>query len=104
MFGVNSDEDVLLKKEFDEFEQRFPGQFKAVYTVSHPIKGSPFRKGYVTKGLLEEVAPGPEKDKMVFICGPPAMETALLGGLRSKGAKSGILEQLGYGKDQVHKF
>ena len=105
VFGVNSDEDMLLKVEFDDLERRFPDQFKAVYTVSHPVEGSTFRKGYVTKNLLEEFGVRPEKDTKVFICGPPAMEAALLGNLasRSKGAK-GILEQIGYRKDQVHKF
>src|SRR6187402_3260959 len=81
VFGVNSDADILFKKEFEEFEQRYPGRFKAVYTVSHPVEGSPFKKGYVTKDLLEEIAVGTqEKSTKIFICGPPAMETALLGG------------------------
>ncbi|KAL7620592.1 hypothetical protein AAE478_009587 [Parahypoxylon ruwenzoriense] len=36
VFGVNTDADILLKKEFDEYEAKFPGRFKAVYAVSHP--------------------------------------------------------------------
>jgi cytochrome-b5 reductase len=101
IFGVNSDADVLLRKEFQDFESRFPGRFKAVYTVSNPIDGSSFRKGYVTKELLEEVGLGAEKeDTKVFVCGPPAMEKALVGA-RSQG---GILAQLGYRKDQIHTF
>jgi hypothetical protein len=34
------------------------------------------------------------------------MEAALIGdgGFRSGGGQGGILEQLGYSKDQVHKF
>lgn len=101
VFGVNSDADVLLKPEFQEFEKRFPGRFKAVYTVSNPAEDSPFRKGYVTKELLEDVLGGERKSEAkVFVCGPPAMEKALLGGRREEG----ILEKLGYRKSQIHKF
>ncbi|KAJ2989599.1 hypothetical protein NUW58_g3385 [Xylaria curta] len=52
VFGVNTDADVLLKPEFEEFERRFPGRFKAIYTVSNPTPDSPYPKGYVTKELL----------------------------------------------------
>lgn len=106
VFGVNSDADVLFKKEFDEFEQRFPARFKAVYTVSKPVEGSPFQKGYITRELLEDVTVGSqEKNTKVFICGPPAMEEALLGKRgRFNDGQRGILDQLGYKKDQIHKF
>ena len=98
VFGVNSDADILLKDEFDRFERQYPGRFRATYTVSRPGTGSPYRKGYVTKELLQEVIP--ENGSKVFVCGPPGLEEAMLG---EKG-KPGVLEQLGYGKDKVHKF
>ncbi|KAF4777957.1 oxidoreductase NAD-binding domain-containing protein [Colletotrichum scovillei] len=101
VFGVNSDQDVLLKQEFEQFEKEFPGRFKAVYTVSNPVANSPYRKGYVTKQLLEEVGVAPKKeDTKVFVCGPPAMEAALVG----KRSAPGVLQQLGYRKDQIHQF
>ncbi|GKT63386.1 NADH-cytochrome B5 [Colletotrichum tofieldiae] len=102
IFGVNSDQDVLLKKELEQFEKEFPGRFKAVYTVSNPLPNSPFRKGYVTKGLLQELGAVPEKgaETKVFVCGPPAMEAALVG----KRSAPGVLQQLGYRKDQIHQF
>ncbi|KAI0011514.1 hypothetical protein F4779DRAFT_573040 [Xylariaceae sp. FL0662B] len=102
VFGVNTDADVLLKKEFDEYERRFPDRFRAVYTVSKPAPGSPFRRGYVTEELLREVSGTPPAgdDAKVLVCGPPAMESALMGSWRSPG----ILQQLGYAKSQIHKF
>ncbi|KAI5459168.1 oxidoreductase NAD-binding domain-containing protein [Mariannaea sp. PMI_226] len=100
VFGVNGDEDVLLRDEFEQFSREFPDRFRAIYTVSHPSEGSPFRKGYVTKQLLEEVLPASKGDTKVFVCGPPAMETSLVGKVRS----TGILGELGYRKDQIHKF
>ena len=101
VFGVNGDQDVLLKDKFEQYEKAFPGRFKAVYTVSNPVEGSPYQKGYVTKNLLQDVIPNPEgKDTAVFVCGPPAMEKSLLGDSKT----SGTLQQLGYRKDQIHKF
>ncbi|KAK6836757.1 hypothetical protein PG989_006810 [Apiospora arundinis] len=100
VFGVNSDADLLLKDEFDRFEKQYPGRFHATYTVSRPGSWSPHRKGYVTQELLREVLPKDGGSSKVFVCGPPGLEEALLG----EKNKPGILEQLGYGKDKVHKF
>ncbi|KAI1806355.1 NADH-cytochrome b5 reductase [Daldinia bambusicola] len=99
VFGVNTDADLLLRKELDEYASKFPGQFHVTYTISRPENGSRFRQGYVTKELLNEVAPQSGNSK-VFVCGPPPMETALVGSWK----KSGILQELGYRKDQIHKF
>jgi cytochrome-b5 reductase len=103
VFGINSDRDALFRDEFSQLEKRFPGRFKVVYTASNPAEGSTFRKGYVSKELLQEVV-GKDSSK-VFICGPPAFEESLLGASGPFGkAQGGILSQLGYSKDQVYKF
>ncbi|KAI0553978.1 oxidoreductase NAD-binding domain-containing protein [Xylaria curta] len=102
VFGVNTDADVLLKSEFEDFERQFPSRFKAIYTVSNPDPNSPYPKGYVTKELLSKVVTatrGTENTK-VFVCGPPAMENALVGSRK----QPGILGELGYTKDQIHRF
>ncbi|KAI7771895.1 hypothetical protein LZL87_006171 [Fusarium oxysporum] len=97
VFGANTDEDVLLKKELDGFAKEFPERFSVKYTVSRPKEGSVMRKGRVDKELLEEVVPkGTEK---VFVCGPPAMEEALVG---KRG--NGVLGELGIEKGKIHKF
>ncbi|KAH9205764.1 hypothetical protein DL95DRAFT_489793 [Leptodontidium sp. 2 PMI_412] len=86
VFGVNSDADVLFRKEFEELERQFGKErFRAVYTVNRLEEGSVFRKGY-------------EKSR-VFVCSPPAIETALLRGKTFGSKKGGILEELGYRKD-----
>lgn len=109
VFGVNTEEDLLLRSEFDAYKQQYPDRFDIHYTVSRPKQGfSPeqgIRSGYITKELLAELMQGPsEKDTKVFVCGPPAMEKALLGsGSFGKGG-NGILEQLGYSKDKIHQF
>ncbi|KAF1949872.1 oxidoreductase NAD-binding domain-containing protein [Byssothecium circinans] len=107
VYGTNTDNDVLLKKEFDEFKKEFGDRFEYVYTVSQPSQGSPWRKGHVTKELLEKVASRKEKiqgaaggEKMVFVCGPPAMEKSLVGSKWERG----ILQELGYEKKQIITF
>jgi cytochrome-b5 reductase len=101
VYAANTEEDILLKKEFDTFQKDFPGRFEAVYAVSQPAVGSALRKGRVTKELLAEVARTKSSgDEKVFVCGPPGMEAALKGDRKSRG----VLEELGYHKSQVHFF
>lgn len=108
VFGVNGEQDVLLNDEFKKYEASHPGQFRAVYAVSDlkgESEGGRFRKGYVTEALLREVAAPPsEENTKVMVCGPPAMEEALLGKKGWGGKSGGVLEKLGYRKDQIHQF
>ncbi|KAL4877998.1 hypothetical protein BJY04DRAFT_196871 [Aspergillus karnatakaensis] len=106
VFGVNTEEDLLLRKEFEEYKAKYPGRIDVTYTVSRPGKGfvaeelEGVREGYVTREVLEGVLkPGKEETK-VFVCGPPAMETALVGSR----SEMGILGQLGFGKESIHRF
>lgn len=105
IFGANTDADLVLKAELDAFEQRFPDRLNVIYTVSNPVEGSPFRKGYVTKELLEQQlvhsANGTDK---IFVCGPPSMEASIAGTNGYFSRQKGILEKIGYPKSQIHTF
>lgn len=98
VYGANTEEDILLKKELDDFQKEYSGRFEALYAVSQPAEGSTVRRGRVEKELLKGVV-RPD-DGIVFLCGPPGMERALKGDGKTKG----ILEELGYRKDQIHSF
>ncbi|UNI16049.1 Cytochrome-b5 reductase [Purpureocillium takamizusanense] len=101
VYGANSDADVLLRDELTDWERRFPGRFRVVYTVSRPAEGSKYRQGYVNEELLRTSLTGVDgKSTKVFVCGPPAMEKSLVGDSSTKG----VLEALGYRKDQVATF
>ncbi|CAI7641203.1 unnamed protein product [Penicillium palitans] len=106
IFGVNTDNDLVMKEELDTFEKKFPGRLKVVYRVSDPVEGSPFTKGRVTKELLEKELLGPKDSKAtkIFLCGPPAMEEAIFGTKGWISSKKGVLEELGYAADRVHRF
>ena len=102
VFGVNTEQDLLLREELEQYKKRFPDRFNYLYTVSHPTEeSSPLRKGYVTEELLRDVVQGSGKDTKVFVCGPPSMEDSLVG---SRSAPQGILARLGFNKDQIYKF
>jgi cytochrome-b5 reductase len=104
VFGVNTEQDLLLREELEGFKTRFPDRFDYLYTVSHPKEeagsgNGEVRKGYVTEELLRGVVTA-DGDARVFVCGPPAMEEALAGSWGNEG----ILAKLGFRKDQVCKF
>ncbi len=101
VYGVNTDQDLLLREEFDALKSQYGERFNMVYTISRAPDNSPWRKGRVTKELLKEVTKSKEtNNSMVFVCGPPPMEASLVG----KRGQEGILQQLGYKKDQIVQF
>ncbi|KAH0565800.1 NADH-cytochrome b5 reductase [Trichoglossum hirsutum] len=108
VFGNISEEDILLKREFEDLENTYPQRFRAFYLLDKPPASWTGGKGYVTKELLKAVIPGPKDGNIkVFVCGPPGLYKAVSGEKRSpqdQGELSGILQELGYSKDQVYKF
>ena len=108
VFGANADDDLVLREELDRFKTQFPGQFDVVYTVSSPAengKESKYRRGRITEELLKEIMTEPKEENVkVFVCGPPAMEKALMGGGGWFGGEIGILGRLGYTKEQIYRF
>lgn len=108
VFGNLTEEDILLKEEFEKLEQDYPQRFRAFYLVDQPPPSWPYGSGHVTKELLEKVIPGPKEENIkVFVCGPPGLYKAVAGMKKSpqdQGELGGILKDLGYSKDQVYKF
>ena len=118
VYANNSPEDILLRHEFDQLEQQYRGRFRALYTVS-TRKGPSglededpsLQVGYVTKALLQSAmasgVPGTGNGK-VLVSGPPAMTEAVAGAKGgfgwTQGSIGGILKELGYSADDVHKF
>jgi cytochrome-b5 reductase len=100
VFGVNTDQDLLLRDELEQYKQRFPDRFDYVYSVSHPTKDSTLPKGYINEELLRGVVQGSDENSHVFVCGPPGMEESLVGSRRVEG----ILGRLGFTKDRIYKF
>ncbi|KAF2638191.1 NADH-cytochrome b5 reductase [Massarina eburnea CBS 473.64] len=109
IYGNLTEEDILLKKEFEHLENTYPQRFRAFYVLDNPPESWQGGKGFVTKELLKTVLPEPkEGDNIkVFVCGPPGLYKAISGGKKSpqdQGELAGYLKDLGYSKDQVYKF
>ena len=108
IFGNVTEDDILLKKEFNELENTHPRQFRAFYTLDKPPKDWAQGKGVITKDLLKQVMPEPNEENIkIFVCGPPGLYKAISGPKVSptdQGELSGALAELGYSKDQVYKF
>lgn len=112
LYANNSEEDVLLKKEFDELAQKYPDRFTRIYTVSKTSSegDGTYEKGYINKAMLSKVMPNKmaERNVKVLVSGPPAMIESIAGakGMAgwTQGSLGGILGELGYKKDDVHKF
>jgi cytochrome-b5 reductase len=109
VFGNVSEEDILLKKEFEHLENTYPQRFRAFYVLDNPPETWQGGKGFITKDLLKTVLPEPKEGEKIkiFVCGPPGMYKAISGGKKSpsdQGELDGILKELGYSKDQVYKF
>lgn len=108
VFGNISEEDILLKKEFDELENTYPRRFKAFYTLDKPPETWQAGKGFISKELLKTVLPEPKEGEKIklFVCGPPGLVKAISGSKKGmqQGDLDGYLKELGYSQDQVYKF
>ncbi len=112
VYANNSPEDVLLKGEFEALKAKFPDRFDTTYVVSKEAGEGEgvFVKGYVTKELLAEKMPDPKGEGAVkvLVSGPPPMTAAVAGAKGgfgwTQGSMGGVLKELGYTKEQVHKF
>ncbi|ESZ98962.1 NADH-cytochrome b5 reductase [Sclerotinia borealis F-4128] len=108
VFANVTEEDILLKHEFEELENTYPQRFRAFYVLGQPPASWLGGKGFINKELLKTVLPEPKSENVkVFVCGPPGMYKAISGPKVSgsdQGELAGILKELGYSKDQVYKF
>ncbi|TVY18256.1 NADH-cytochrome b5 reductase 2 [Lachnellula arida] len=109
VFANVTEEDILLKQEFQELENKYPQRFRAFYVLGQPPKEWSGGKGFINKELLKTVLPEPKTENIkIFVCGPPGMYKAISGPKKSpsdQGEIDGsVLQELGYTKDQVYKF
>ena len=70
LFGNLTEEDILLRKEWNELENTYPQRFRAFYTLDKPSKDWTQGQGVITKDLLKTVMPEPKEDNIkIFVCG-----------------------------------
>ena len=108
VFGNVTEEDILLRKDFEDLQKEYPQRFRAYYVLDNPPDKWEQGKGFITKDLLKETIPGPKEENIkVFVCGPPGLYKAISGAKKSpaeQGELTGYLSELGYTQEQVYKF
>ncbi|CAD6921565.1 unnamed protein product [Tilletia controversa] len=109
IYANKSQDDILLREEFDRWAQQKPDRFKVVYGIDQGEAPKGGFKGYLSNEVLRANLPLPGKaDKIkLFVCGPPGQVEVVSGGKGPKGSQGelkGILADLGYSPDQVYKF
>ncbi|GME86202.1 hypothetical protein B5S31_g5798 [[Candida] boidinii] len=95
IYANETENDILLKEELDEFSKSYPN-FKLVYVLNKP-KDSNWDEGYtglITKELLSEYLPkdAENKENKIFICGPLEMKKQMLNYCEELGYEKGTLK------------
>lgn len=109
IYANNTEEDILLRREFEDLEKQYPDRFQKLFTVSKKTSSdADLEQGYVNKQMINKVWPAKQAGQKILVSGPPAMTEAVAGakGLAgwTQGSVGGVLKELGYGKEEVHKF
>ncbi|KAL1848201.1 hypothetical protein Plec18170_008111 [Paecilomyces lecythidis] len=73
LYANNTEEDIILKEELDNFAQKHPHKFKVIYILSRPSDSWTGQKGFVTIDLIKEHLAPALSDSKVLLCGPPPM-------------------------------
>ncbi|TAQ85330.1 hypothetical protein B7494_g6338 [Chlorociboria aeruginascens] len=62
LYGNNTEPDILLREQLDNFAAKYPENFNVDYVISKPSKDWTHGTGYVTKDLVEKKFPRPSAD------------------------------------------
>jgi len=94
VFANVTEADILCRDELDALASAHPGRFKVTYTLDEPGPGWSGAAGRVSGQLLQAALPPPGPGVLVCRCGPGPMTKAV----------GALLEEAGYGADQLFEF
>ncbi|CAG99017.1 cytochrome-b5 reductase [Kluyveromyces lactis] len=77
VYGNQTEEDILLKKELDAFVERKPDQFKVYYLLDKAPEAWTGGVGYITVDTMKERLPAPAEGVQLLVCGPPPMVSSI---------------------------
>lgn len=105
ILGVNSEKELLLREELENYQKKFPDRFAYSFVVSDlEEEKDGLRKGHIDEGVLKELVGKVEEDTKVFVCGPEPMMKALIGQDYKTAWSGGVLPRMGIAKERVHRF
>jgi len=108
IFANHSFDDILLKNELDALVSTRPDQFRVAHILDRADHKIPdFGGRRIDEDLLTQLLPEPNKDTLVYVCGPPKFMEDISGNKTKdmkQGEVTGILKKLGWDSDNVYKF
>lgn len=109
LYSNHTEEDILLKNEFDRLATQRSDQFSVHYTVTQPSSSWTGEKGRITRDILERSMPKPTDENIkLFVCGPDSFYTTISGSKAAipifQGKFGGLLKEIGYTQKQVEKY
>ncbi|PHH82196.1 hypothetical protein CDD82_6754 [Ophiocordyceps australis] len=75
IFANKTEEDILLRKQLDEFAKGY-SNVSVYYLIDHPPADWKYGSGHVNQDLISQKIPGPDGDTKVLLCGPPGLVNA----------------------------
>ncbi|KAK1923196.1 putative cytochrome-b5 reductase [Papiliotrema laurentii] len=107
IFSNVSEQDILLRKEWDELASKHSDRLKVNYVLDKGPRGWKGETGFVTAPIISKLFPRQEGEKVkAFVCGPPPQVNSVSGGKDGprQGELKGALKELGYTEEEVFKF
>lgn len=102
LYGNQTEEDILLKKELDAIVKKSPDQFKVHYMLDKAPEGWTGGVGYITGEVMKEHLPAAGPGVQVLVCGPPPMVSSIKRNAVALGfAKAKPISKMG---DQIFVF
>eukprot|EP01126_Amoeba_proteus_P031923 TRINITY_DN3121_c0_g1_i7.p1 TRINITY_DN3121_c0_g1~~TRINITY_DN3121_c0_g1_i7.p1 ORF type:complete len:297 (+),score=62.08 TRINITY_DN3121_c0_g1_i7:109-891(+) len=94
LFSNVVEEDILLRKELDEFTTRWTQNFKVNYVLTNPQNTWNGLTGRIDREKIVNFLPGPDRSTQICVCGPIGMTNSM----------DRILHDIGYTSQMIHLF
>ncbi|RDW91541.1 hypothetical protein BP5796_02706 [Coleophoma crateriformis] len=85
LYANQTEADILLREELDEFARKFPQKFSVWYVLNTAPPNWKYGQGFITKDAMKAKLAAPSPDTKVHLCGPPPMINAMKGALAELG-------------------
>lgn len=83
-----SEDDILMRSEFDGFSRDHGDQFQIAHVLSNPGDGWQGERGRVNKSIIQKYSFPPHERNVSLLCGPPMMiQKVVLPALKEWGYK-----------------
>ena len=104
IYGNNTTQDIMLKKEIDAMAASSGGRLKVTYVVgktANDTSGQGGEHGWIDAEKLKRLAFPPSSDSQMWICGTPGFYNSMAGSRMDPLESDSILAKLGYTQEMI---